>query len=112
MDYRIEDLFYGHHSGGRVNSMYRLRGRSAYFLYTDRVIRYLYVALYMDWTIIFRHPVNFFLLVTFFMVAISILFIAGFILQWFSWVSSCRKLFRSKSKNVMDTWMEISCKYY
>ncbi|CAB4438876.1 unnamed protein product [Rhizophagus irregularis] len=108
MDYRIEDLFYGHHSGlslGRATSIIRSRAQSAYLVYIVRVIKYLYVAIYMDWTIIFRHPVNFFLLVTFFMTSIALLFVSALFLPGYKF---CRDLFRSKRNTVMNTWREIS----
>ncbi|CAB5125391.1 unnamed protein product [Rhizophagus irregularis] len=110
MDYRIEDLFYGHHSGlslGRATSIIRSRAQSAYLVYIVRVIKYLYVAIYMDWTIIFRHPVNFFLLVTFFMTSIALLFVSALFLPGYKF---CRDLFRSKRNTVMNTWREISLK--
>uniref|UniRef100_U9TDX6 Uncharacterized protein n=1 Tax=Rhizophagus irregularis (strain DAOM 181602 / DAOM 197198 / MUCL 43194) TaxID=747089 RepID=U9TDX6_RHIID len=112
MDYRIEDLFYGHHSGlslGRATSIIRSRAQSAYLVYIVRVIKYLYVAIYMDWTIIFRHPVNFFLLVTFFTTSIALLFVSALFLPGYKF---CRDLFRSKRNTVMNTWREISRKYH
>src|SRR6266496_5818096 len=95
MNYRIEDLFYGHHSNYSLGR-FRIHGQAAYFLYILRVFKYLYVAIYMDWTIIFRHPINFFLLVTFFSVSISLLFVAGIFLP----IYSISRWFRSKRNTV------------
>src|SRR5438034_2682689 len=106
MDYRIEDLFYGHHSSfsfSREMPIIRPHGQAAYFLYILRVFKYLYVAIYMDWTIIFRHPINFFLLVTFFSVSISLLFVAGIFLP----IYSISRWFRSKRNTVVTSWTEI-----
>ena len=103
MNYRIEDLFYGHHSNYSLGR-FRIHGHSAYFLYIFRVFKYLYVAIYMDWTIIFRHPINFFVLVIFFSISVGLLFVLGFFIPVYS---AGRYLLRSKRNTVIASWKEI-----
>ncbi|CAB4389010.1 unnamed protein product [Rhizophagus irregularis] len=108
MDHRIEDLFYGHHPGlslGRATSIFRSRGQLAYFLYINRVTKYLFVAIYMDWTILFRHPVNFFLLVIFFATSISLLFVAGIFIPIYTFYRYCTK---SEREPVINVWGKIA----
>src|SRR3954470_2116314 len=101
MDYRIEDLFYS-----QPTSKY-FHGLAAYFLYIFRVAEYLYIALYMDWSIILRHPINFFLLISFFVISTALLFVAGFVIMFFSILN----LFHRHSRQtVITSWTKILSK--
>ena len=71
MRYRIDDLFYSHHS------LFPKFFGKAYFTYIFRVVSYLCIAIFMDWTITIRHPANFIFLIVVFLISIFVLLITG-----------------------------------
>jgi hypothetical protein len=103
MDYRVEDLFYS-----QPTSKY-FHGLAAYFLYVFRVAEYLCIAIYMDWTIVIRHPVNFFILISFFMISSSMLYAAGVLLAIYSMI---KKFLKHRPRpTVIESWTKILGKY-
>ncbi|RIA91297.1 Alpha/Beta hydrolase protein [Glomus cerebriforme] len=101
MNHKIEDLFYSSHPISKY-----FRGQAAYFLYIFRVAEYLYIAIYMDWTVAFRHPINFFILLIFFVVSSALLFVAGLFLLTHYLVSTLLRC-TPKHNTVIESWTEI-----
>ncbi|CAG8459454.1 8520_t:CDS:10, partial [Acaulospora morrowiae] len=72
-DLKVSDLFHSQHK--QIIQVYR--GRWAYFSYIIRAFNYIGIAIYLDWTICIRHPVNFIVITLNFIFSIIILFGAG-----------------------------------
>ncbi|RIB02610.1 hypothetical protein C2G38_2227351 [Gigaspora rosea] len=74
-DVKVRDLFRSKQS--RIPKL--IRGRIEYFIYIFRIIEYLNISLYLDWTVIVRHPLNFVIVIIFFTTSAVSLFLAGII---------------------------------
>ncbi|CAG8525818.1 17726_t:CDS:10 [Acaulospora morrowiae] len=72
-DLKVSDLFHSQHKKiSQVN-----RERWAYFSYIYRAFSYIGIAIYLDWTIFIRHPVNFFVITLHFIFSIIGLLLVG-----------------------------------
>ncbi|CAG8487694.1 796_t:CDS:2 [Acaulospora morrowiae] len=58
-DLKVLDLFQSQHT----RAPHIIKGKIAYFFYSVRAVKYVLTAVYLDWTIIIRHPVNFLLII-------------------------------------------------
>ena len=100
IELRTNDLFYSNHS--RASKYHH--GTWAYFSYILRVIDYLFVAIYLDWTIIFRHPLNFILIISFFSITTCLLFLFGLVLMIIP--------FSDDDSTIISRWKKVLGKYY
>ncbi|CAG8755468.1 17561_t:CDS:2, partial [Acaulospora morrowiae] len=92
---KVRDLFRSKHS----TIPKKFRGKAAYYLYIFHAIEYIFISLYIDWTVILRHPINFLKIITFLTISAVFLFIYGLI----------PSLREKEIKDIMKKWtIELS----
>ncbi|CAG8543264.1 7665_t:CDS:2 [Acaulospora morrowiae] len=95
-DLKLLDLFHSQHT----RAPHLIQGRIAYFLYAWRAIRYIFVAFYMDWTVVIRHPLNFILIAISLVVSTVLLGILGIFITIYSLLRWSLFLSDSRSKEL------------
>ncbi|CAG8437459.1 9536_t:CDS:10 [Acaulospora morrowiae] len=105
-DLKVSDLFHSQHR--RISKVYR--GRWAYFSYIVRAFNYIGIAIYLDWTIFIRHPVNFLMITIIFTFSIVVLLAAGIYLLIKDQITKTNKPYDywSSKKEYIDYWKEFN----